>query len=44
MTRPAARTLLGAGIAVTACVAFGLFLITWGNHLASREVTYSSAP
>ena len=40
----AARTLLGAGIAVTACVAFGVFPITWGNHLASQEGTYSNAP
>ena len=44
MSRHAARTLLGAGIAVTACVASGLFLITWGNHLASQDGTYSSAP
>ena len=44
MSRQAARTLLGAGIAVTACVAFGIFLITWGNHLASQDGTYSNAP
>ena len=44
MSRTAAGTLLGAGIAVTACVAFGVFLITWGNHLASQDGTYSSAP
>ena len=44
MSRHAARTLLGAGIAVTACVAFGVFLINWGNHLASQDGTYSSAP
>jgi hypothetical protein len=43
MSRPAARTLLGAGIAVTAGVPLGLFLISWGNHLASRDGTYSSA-
>ncbi|HEY6310704.1 MAG TPA: hypothetical protein VIY52_07840 [Streptosporangiaceae bacterium] len=44
MSRQAARTLLGTGIAVTACVAFGLFLITWGNYLASQGGTYSNAP
>jgi hypothetical protein len=33
MSRQAARTLLGGGIAVTACAAFGLFLITWGTTL-----------
>jgi hypothetical protein len=44
MSRQAARTLLGAGIAVTASMAFGIFLITWGNHLASRDGTYSHAP
>ena len=44
MSRQAARTLLVAGIAVTACVALGIFLITWGNHLASQDGTYSSAP
>ncbi len=43
-SRQAARTLLGAGIAVTACVIVGVFLITWGNHLASRDWTYSNAP
>lgn len=44
MSRQAARTLLGAGIAVTACVIVGVFLITGGNHLASRDGTYSNAP
>jgi hypothetical protein len=44
MSRQAARTLLGGGIAVTACVAFGIFLITWGNHVASQDGTYSNAP
>jgi hypothetical protein len=44
MSRQGARTLGGAGIAVTACVIFGLVLITWGNHLASRDGTTSSAP
>ena len=44
MSRQAARMLLGAGIGVTACVAFGIFLITWGNHLASQDGTYSNAP
>jgi len=29
---------------VTACVIVGVFLITWGNYLASREGTYSNAP
>jgi hypothetical protein len=43
MSRRAARTLLGGGIAVTACVIVGVFLITWGNHLASRDGTYSNA-
>ena len=40
MSRQAARTLLGAGIAVTACVAFGIFLITWGEPpcLAGRDL------
>ena len=44
ISRQATRTLLGAGIAVTACVASGIFVITWGNHLASQDGTYSNAP
>jgi len=44
MSRPTARTPLGAGIAVTAGVIVGVVLITWGNHLASRDGTYSNAP
>ena len=45
-TRQASRTLLGAGIAVTACVAFGLSLIAWGVHLQAsyQGGTYSNAP
>jgi hypothetical protein len=46
MSRQAARTLLGAGIAVTACVAFGVFLIAWGVHLQASYLggTYCNAP
>ena len=29
---------------MTACVALGIVLITWGSHLVSRDGTYSSDP
>jgi hypothetical protein len=44
MSRPTAKTLLGAGIAVTACVAFGVFLIAWGTTSPRRTGPTAALP